>query len=90
MVSRVPEIARFLGIKIIMWFNDHGEPHIHARYGKHAAKFRIRDASLLDGALPPRATALVVEWTLLNQAPLFEAWRQVRDGRKPAKIKGLE
>ena len=39
MFSRVPEIARFLGIKIIMGFNDHGEPHIHARYGKHAAKF---------------------------------------------------
>jgi hypothetical protein len=86
----MPEIARFLGIKIIMWFNDHGDPHFHARYGKHTAKFRIRDAALLDGQLPPRVTALIVEWTLLNQAALFEDWNQVRQGRKPARIKGLE
>jgi hypothetical protein len=86
----VPEIARFLGIKIIMWFNDHGEPHFHARYGRHVAKFRVRDAALMDGNLPPRVTALVVEWTLINQGGLADAWNEVRQGRTPAKIKGLE
>jgi hypothetical protein len=29
----VPEISRFYGIVVSMYFNDHGTPHFHARYG---------------------------------------------------------
>ncbi len=73
-----------------MWFNDHGEPHFHARYGRCAARFRIRDAALLDGNLPPRVAAHAVQWTLLNQAALFEAWDRIRRGEMPEKIRGLD
>ena len=32
-VQDVPEISRFYGIVVSMYFNDHGKPHFHARYG---------------------------------------------------------
>jgi hypothetical protein len=28
----MPEICRFLGIVITMYFNDHNPPHFHVRY----------------------------------------------------------
>ncbi|SMM97622.1 putative ORF-2 [uncultured Candidatus Thioglobus sp.] len=28
----MPEISRFLGIKILMFFNEHNPPHFHAQY----------------------------------------------------------
>ena len=28
----MPEISRFLGIIIYMYFNEHSPPHFHARY----------------------------------------------------------
>ena len=31
----MPEISRFYGIVIKMFFNDHGPPHFHAIYGEH-------------------------------------------------------
>jgi hypothetical protein len=29
----MPEISRFFGIVIRMYFDDHDPPHFHARYG---------------------------------------------------------
>jgi hypothetical protein len=31
----VPEISRFFGIVIAMFYADHSPPHFHARYGEH-------------------------------------------------------
>jgi len=31
----MPEISRFFGIIIRMYFNDHVPPHFHAHYGEH-------------------------------------------------------
>ncbi|MDO8476517.1 MAG: DUF4160 domain-containing protein [Candidatus Rokubacteria bacterium] len=30
----MPEISRFFGIIIAMFYNDHAPPHFHARYGE--------------------------------------------------------
>jgi hypothetical protein len=30
----MPEISRFFGIVIKMYFDDHNPPHFHAEYGK--------------------------------------------------------
>lgn len=34
----MPELARFLGIVIDMFYREHGVPHIHAVYGEHEIK----------------------------------------------------
>jgi hypothetical protein len=46
----MPEISRFYGIIIAMFYGDHNPPHFHARYGKHGVVIRIRDFSVLEGA----------------------------------------
>ena len=53
----MPEVSRFLGIVIGMFFNDHNPPHFHATYGEHEAAVSIRDGAVLWGSLPPCARA---------------------------------
>jgi hypothetical protein len=58
----VPEISRFFGIVVQMFYDDHSPPHFHARYGRHQAVIGIRGLTVLKGHLPPRALGLVMEW----------------------------
>ena len=57
----MPEISRFLGIVIIMYYNDHAPPHFHARYGGFEITVRIAD-ELVEGRFPRRALGHVLEW----------------------------
>ncbi len=50
----MPEISRFFGIVIGMFFTDHAPPHFHVRYGEHKAAIDIRTLAIIDGRLPPR------------------------------------
>ena len=50
----MPELSRFFGIIIVMYYNDHEPPHFHARYGARKAKVRIDPPMLMGGDLPPR------------------------------------
>jgi Domain of unknown function (DUF4160) len=70
----VPEISRFLGIVITMYFNDHEPPHFHVRYAEHRATFAIDALELLDGQLPPRVLGLVTEWAALHRFELRRNW----------------
>jgi hypothetical protein len=53
----MPELSRFFGIIITMFYDDHAPPHFHVRYGEHKAIMTINSLMLLDGHLPPRALA---------------------------------
>lgn len=74
----MPEISRFFGIVIIMFYNDHAPPHFHARYGRDGALISIRDLAVLRGSLPPRALGLVMEWATLHRHELLEDWELAR------------
>lgn len=71
----MPELSRFFGIVVAMFYNDHPPPHFHARYGEHRAIMAIETSAVLEGHLPPRALGLVTEWSALHRAELHEAWR---------------
>ena len=58
----MPEISRFFGMVIALYYNDHAPPHFHVRYGKQKAVIGIDPLVLLAGKLSPRASALVLEW----------------------------
>ena len=66
----MPEISRFYGIVIKMYFADHAPPHFHAEYAEHEARIAIGSLAVLSGNLPPRAMGLVAEWTTLHQNEL--------------------
>jgi hypothetical protein len=57
----MPEICRFLGIIIRMFQDDHHPPHIHVEYNEHQASFDINTGLLINGKLPKRVQALVIE-----------------------------
>jgi len=56
----MPELCRFYGIIIRMYFDDHAPPHFHAFYGEYQALMNIETLAVLRGHLPPRAHGLVV------------------------------
>ena len=50
----MPELSRFYGIIVKMYFNDtqqHHKPHIHAFYGDYEAVIAV-DGELLAGSIP--------------------------------------
>jgi len=71
----MPEISRFFGIVIRMFYNDHQPAHFHAIYGEYEALIEIATFDILRGFLPPRALALVREWATLHQIELAEDWQ---------------
>jgi hypothetical protein len=70
----MPEISRFLGIVIAIYWKEHGVPHFHAKYQGRRASFAIEDFRLLEGGLPPRVTGLVLEWAAVHQDELLNDW----------------
>ena len=54
---------------------EHNPPHIHAIYGDDVAEIAIQDSRILDGHLPPKALAMVREWTDLNRDDLMTIWK---------------
>jgi hypothetical protein len=51
---------------------------------------RIAPVGLLDGRLPPRSLALIVEWASLHEAELLANWDRVRRREPPVRIPPLE
>lgn len=86
----MPEISRFFGIVIRMYFFDHEPPHFHAAYGGAEVRVLIDPVGLLDGDIPPRPLALVVEWTRLHRDELIENWRRLHADEPPHRIAPLE
>jgi hypothetical protein len=74
----MPEISRFFGIVIAMFYDDHRPPHFHVRYGEQRALIAIETLGVLRGRLSPRALALVAEWAARHQAELMENWALAR------------
>lgn len=86
----MPEICRFLGIIITMYFNEHNPPHFHARYGEHKAEIAIETLSIIAGRLPPRVLGLVMEWAALRRQELMEDWELARRQAELKRIEPLE
>lgn len=85
----MPEISRFFGIVIKMYFDDHNPPHFHAKYANYKAAICIKDFKILEGSLPPKALSLVVEWASLHQKELLKNWNELQKSHSFKKIKPL-
>ena len=86
----MPEISRFFGIIIRMYFDDHEPPHLHAIYGESEAQVTINPIGLLHGGLPGRAFSMVVEWTALHQRELMDNWYRLRNNQSAQKVAPLQ
>ena len=70
----MPEISRFLGIIITMYFDEHNPPHFHVRYNEFRAKMDIVTLNVTDGTLPARVRGLVEEWAEMHREELMRIW----------------
>jgi hypothetical protein len=86
----MPEVSRFFGIVIHIYYREHGRPHFHAVYGEYKAVIDIESGDVTSGKVPKRVLALIQEWYALHQAELAQNAGRA-DRRQPlAKIKPLE
>lgn len=86
----MPEISRFFGIIIRMYYDDHEPPHFHAIYGEDEAQIGVDPIKLLEGKLPHRALSMALEWAALHQAELKENWKRVNSSQTANKIDPLK
>ena len=86
----MPEVSRFFGIVIRMYFSDHQPPHFHAVYGEHEALIQIETLAVYRGDLPGRAMSLVREWAGLHRPELQRDWELARQGQAVEPILPLE
>ncbi len=85
----MPEVSRFYGIVIKMFFDDHNPPHFHAQYSGQEAIVDIRTLAIISGRLPARAIGLVAEWAALHQSELLSSWGRAKSMQPPLKIDPL-
>ena len=73
----MPEIARFYGIIIKMFFKpkEHEPAHIHALYNEYVGLFDIRTYEMTEGDMPLRAQQLVKEWMATHRNELLDMWQ---------------
>ena len=72
----MPEISRFYGIIIKMFFNskEHEPSHIHALYGEYMGEFNIRTMEMIQGDLPVQAQDIGRYGMRAHQNELQEMW----------------
>ncbi len=70
----MPEICRFFGIVIAIYYKEHGEPHFHAKYSGQTGVFSITNLKLIEGHLPKRVIAMVLEWAFEHREELVTNW----------------
>ncbi len=85
----MPEICRFYGIIIRMFWEDYPLPHFHAIYGEHEAIIDILSSEIIQGRLPLRAHSLVREWVNLHSEELLELWAAAQRSQPLSKIDPL-
>ena len=85
----MPEISRFLGIIIRMYFRDHAPAHFHAEYGEYEITVDI-ETGVISGRFPKRALRAVLEWCDLHRDELMVNWEAARNRKPLSKIEPLE
>ncbi len=86
----MPEVSRFFGIIVAMYYREHAPPHFHAKYAGQRAAFSIQDLEIIEGHLPRRAVSLVLEWAFQHREELMENWRRVEHREALLKINPLD
>ena len=86
----MPEICRFFGIVIKMFFDEHPPPHFHAIYGEHEVVIDIHALVVIHGYVPPRVLGMVIEWASQQRDELFDLWETAADQQPLYKLPPLE
>lgn len=61
----------------------------YALYAEHEVLIDIRTLDILEGEMPRRALALILEWAQEHRAELMEDWELCARNQQPNKIRPL-
>jgi hypothetical protein len=86
----MPELCRFYGIIVRMFYGDHLPPHFHAIYQGGRISVNINTLKVIEGNMSRRAQSLVLEWAQLHRGELRQAWDLSSRNLEPSKIRPLE
>ena len=89
-IITMPEISRFFGIVIAIYYKEHGLPHFHAKYSGQTGVFSITELKLIEGNLPKRVIALVLEWAFEHRDELMQNWELAMAQKPLRSIQPLE
>jgi hypothetical protein len=85
----MPEICRFFGIIVCLYWKDHNPPHIHFSYGCYECSISVFDR-IVDGQAPAKVIAKVNEWMDLHEKEILSLWEKAQNGEKIDKIEPLK
>ena len=86
----MPEISRFFGIIVRMYYSEHNPPHLHTEYQGSRASFDF-SGNIIEGGLNSKtAVRLVREWIDLHTGELSENWQLAQKHKAPNKIVPLD
>lgn len=85
----MPEISRFFGIIIRMFYDEHNPPHFHAEYSGNKAVFDFQGNIIKGNLLSKTATKLIREWIDLHVQELEEDWELAIKNQEIKKISPL-
>ena len=74
----MPTVARFYGIDIRLYYEEHGVPHFHVYYAEYEASVSIETLGVLHGHLPTRVQAMVLEWAIVTRDELRDNWKRAQ------------
>jgi hypothetical protein len=86
----MPELSRFYGIIIRIFYGDHEPPHFHATYQDEQIKVNLNTLEVIEGDMSRRAQALVLEWAALHRSELRQAWGLASRNQEPSQIQPLD
>ena len=70
----MPEISRFYGVIIYMFFKDHNPPHFKVKQNDFEANILISNGNILDGDLPVSKFKLVSAQAEIHKVELLRMW----------------
>ena len=85
----MPEISRFFGIIVRMFYDEHNPPHFHAEYSGNKAVFDFQGNIIKGNLLSKTATKLIREWIALHVPELEEDWELAIKNQEIKKIAPL-
>ena len=72
----MPEIKRFSGFRLLMFFQDENPPHVHIKGSDFAAKIRLSNGELIAGDAPNRVLRQTRRWLEEHRTELLQLWNE--------------
>ena len=88
-ITIMPEISRFYGIIVCLYWKDHNPPHVHFTYGDYECSISVLDR-IVDGQAPAKVISKVNQWIDLHEQEILSLWEKAQSGAQIGRIEPLK